>query len=309
MKNKSFITLLLLLAVLITSCKRKDDTEIIKNLSAGLYRSTENIKIQTDKIYYIIEERSANNINHDRLIIWQPKALVIKKISDDAVAYINSLQLELKQKAGLTWTYHIADKNAVDVIFNTNDKGNELYEKMKKYNTDILAVDTSIRNEFDTSMFYISKSDKTIEGSKQDFVNTYFSNTTPTAAMAALLYFENKIRDTENKTLRFCNAEIGEDNRDAICLGPQLLVNQNSSYIKAGGPIVITAGFGDYSKSSSAIIYINGKPSPIGICGATSYTIATPTKPGKYIIPIKGEYYNGYCKVVQTAKVIYEVTP
>jgi hypothetical protein len=165
---------------------------------------------QTAYLYSTLDSRLKDTHAMKQAIIWQPKAMMIKKISDSAYNYIQALETKLKIRASVktdngSSAYALDGKDPVIGIFNTDGKGVELYKQLTQYNIDILNVDSMLTNLFKNTIIDVSLAqnfDKT--ETEEDFTHEYFSNTTTIEALGLLHYYQNQVRVLENKMVTIC---------------------------------------------------------------------------------------------------------
>ena len=69
------------------------------------------------------------------------------------------------------------------------------------------------------------------------------------------------------------------------------LTTINSSNLKAGQPIEITAGLGGFSVVSKPTFVINGKNMPLNTDGVAVYNTIATGKPGRHFIPVTITYF------------------
>ena len=132
------------------------------------------------------------------------------------MTYIAGLKTDLKKEAGLKTnegveSYKESDKTAVMRLFEKKKKGEELFERLKKYKLDILAVDVQIEKEFN-STFVLTTPEFDAAKEKQDFTKTFLNDIPAAAALAMLTKFQNNIKVNENRMATFCNNKISDLN-------------------------------------------------------------------------------------------------
>ena len=93
-------------------------------------------------------------------------------------------------------------------LFEKKEKGEELFERLKNYKHDILAVDEELDKEFNSTIFLTTPAFDMLK-TKQDFTKTFFDDIPTVAALAMLSKFQNNIKVNENRMVTFCNNKIG----------------------------------------------------------------------------------------------------
>jgi hypothetical protein len=175
----------------------------------------------------------------------------------------------------------------VKVLFENEGKGKELYDKLNKFKTNLLNIDPHISYEF-ADRFSFLPSSITVKDNPSSFTDFFFHNNTPFGALAMLTQFQNTISTMENKVLLYC--EESTTSNYVIDDFYSVIVGQNSTYVKAGENIEITAGVGAFSTAGKPEIQINGNIVPLGNEGCAIYKVKALKKPGKHVIPVKISY-------------------
>jgi gliding motility-associated protein GldM len=283
------------IAVFFTACvdKIKTDLNVYKALDEGLVNS--NIVIHNGSLEEcrFLEDKTLDPETSDRAKRWYPKAKLIQELSGEVYNYIEVLKTDLKNESGLkseggNESFREADKNAVVHLFDRKGKGEDLYKRLQKYKTDIMAIDSQITYAFDKTILIISRAFESSENKQQDFTKTFFDDIPAIAALAMLSKFQNNVRITENRMVNFCNnhsCDMGiiYDTYSAI-------ITQSSSYVRTGEEIVISAGIGGFSKAALPKIIIDNKDVQLGYGGSAIYKFNAPAKPGKHIVPVQINY-------------------
>jgi gliding motility-associated protein GldM len=285
---------LLFLFVFFSACTSKQDSSLMiyKTLDESLVISNKVLTNNSATIYASLEEKLRNPVFQERALIWYPRAMRIKHLSDSITAYIDGLKEELKKEAGLLnndieRSYRKEDKQAVTQILITSGKGKELYSRLNRYKEAVLNIDPLLRSNFAKTILITTSAFDSPEN-KGDFTRTYFNNIHVAAALSMLSTFQNKIKVTENKAAAFCNetsCRIG-----FICEFYSPLVGQSSSYVRAGESIEITAGVATFSPAAKPEIIINGHIVPVSSQGVAVYKLSSSKKAGKHVIPVDISY-------------------
>jgi hypothetical protein len=88
---------------------------------------------------------------------------------------------------------------------------------------------------------------------------------------------------------RYCDYRTQDETDHFTVFAP--LININRSFVKPGEVIRITAGIGSFSVLAKPGITIAGNAVPLVASSFAYYEFKAPSRPGKYSIPIKLEYY------------------
>jgi gliding motility-associated protein GldM len=279
-----------------SSCvdKSKNNITVFRATEEGLQQSIQTISISNEILYRSMKERLQDPQNMAYVMIWEPKAMEIKRISDSMIRYLEALKEELKNEAGPDKTgnkgsFKEDDIAAVNHLFNDHEKGKELFDRLIKYRRDILAIDTELNKKVNVNhMIVFARGFDYTKSGPEVFTRTYVNDIPVIAAMAMLSKFENNIKINENELITFCHnktyyVRIIDD-------FPTALITQSSNYVKAGEEIEITAGIGTYSAIVQPKININGKDIALSNEPVAIYKLKASMKSGKYHIPVKIEF-------------------
>jgi len=273
----------------------KNELAVYKAADEGFYVSNQNISASTLEIYRSMENRLSDPLTREHTIIWQPKAAVVHQLSTDLIKYISGLRNQLtngKERGSEEYRKIIGDNNnegVVQVLFGDEGKGEELYLKLKKYEKEMLAIDSEINSVFAYTSIAISREFEKGENRSEEFTKTYFHNMPVIGALSMLSKFENNVTNMENQFIRFCHNKTY-----VIVCGfgsrPHPVVTQSSSYVKAGDEIEINAGIHDFTTAALPRVTIKNTAVPVNPDGVAIYRFKTSITPGKYSVPVKIEY-------------------
>ncbi len=278
-----------------SSCSDNSEStlNVFRATEEGLQQSNKTISQANEAIYHSLKEQLADSRNWESTIIWQPKAMYIKELSDSIIKYIRELKEELKNEAGTdkpgdNGSSQEGNLTVTDHVFESHGRGKELFEKLLKYRQDVLLVDSGLNEMFrDNVIIFIGNFDYT-RNDKAAFIKTYFNNIPLIATNAMLSKFENNVKIIENRLVTYCyNRTFIIDEHYTVF---RAIVAQSSNYVKAGDEIEITAGVGSFSTASQPKFMIDGKLISGDENGIVVYKFKTPSKAGKYSKAIKIEY-------------------
>jgi hypothetical protein len=106
-------------------------------------------------------------------------------------------------------------------------------------------------------------------------------------AIMVLTEFQNSVRVFENRTIAFCRQQIPSSD---VFFMYSPLIAQNSTYLKAGETLEITAGVGGFVGQANPKFKIRGMALDINDSGFVRYTMKAPLQPGTYSIPLEIDY-------------------
>ncbi len=241
-------------------------------VNQSLITSNENISSSNGILYKSLEEKLTEPQSAEKAKVWEPMAMTARKYSADLTDYIESLKLDLKKGADLKMKWDKVKKDSVEDyrmdnldastrLFETNGKGKELEARLQKYKQDMLNIDPSIKAQFESTFPVNVKPPLSQEGTEKDFTQSFFHMTPTIAALTMLSKFQNNVKNAENMVVTYCHNQIGKVERHMDKAG--ILVGQSSNYLMPGQELIVTAGVGAYSSSSSATISINGSSVPV----------------------------------------------
>jgi len=297
--NKQLSPAILFIVTLISSCSNNSQNDLVKinALYEGLKISNSLIHNQTVGVYESLEEKLASYGSKEKAMIWYPKAAIIKMYSDSIRKFIGGLKTGLANEK--------SEENAVELLFETNNKGNELYDKLIAYKKSILSVDPELEEVFRNNIVIITQSFDSINPGPQNFIKVFFHDTSKEMALSILSRFENNIHIAELETVTFCNVQVN-NNYDGMKI-LSTLISQSTTHAKPGEMIEISAGVGSYSTSGDPHIKINGIAVSLSN-GVANYRFKASPKPGKHSIQVTIDFINDDGRNMTTTKNIHYTT-
>lgn len=269
-----------------------------KVVDKSLTNSNEVISASNETIYKSLESKLNDPNSAEKAKIWEPKAMMAKKYSDDLFNYIEGLKFELKKEADLhmIWNEDLKDSvedyradnlDASTRLFENRGKGEELRKKLEEYRTNMLSIDPMIKKEYESTFQINTVPPKTLDGKQKDFTQSYFHMTPTVAALTMLSMFQNDVKNAENEIINFCHSQIGAVK--VIYDQFAAIVGQSSNYLMPGEKMEISAGVGAFSKSAQPQITINGSSIPVNSEGVASYSV-TASGAGNHSVPVNVTY-------------------
>jgi gliding motility-associated protein GldM len=267
----------------------KNNLTVFKALDESLVRSNYLLGISCENTCRVMEDKLNDPSTNYRATVWYAKAMQIQKLSRGVINYIEDLKMELKKEAGLTeeGIFKEGDLNIVNRFFSKNAKGEEFFTRLQKYKKDVLAIDDLIMNEFEKTTTLTTKEFDVSKGGKT-FTETFLNEVTTIEGLTMLSKFQNNIRVIESRTILFCREQIPSSERFYEYYNG--IVSQNSSCVKTGEEIEITAGIGAFSSFPKPEIIIGGRKIPIDETGAAISKFKAIGKPGKHFVPVQISY-------------------
>lgn len=251
-----------------------------KTVDRSLMTASGIVEQKNQDIFKSFQRKLDDPKTHEKTAIWMPKAEQAKKLADEMYAYIDALKDELKKEAGLKTVegqpvYKEDDLDASTRLFISRPpegkgKGKELYEKLKAFKEQLMAIDPAIKTDVGPGLpldLAIPKSNN--QATNSEWAYGYFHMTPAVASITILSKFQNDIKNSEAQVVEYCHKEIGEV--EIIYDEFQAFAGTNSQYLMPGEELMITAGVGAFSKAARPTITIDGASVAIKPDGSAEY--------------------------------------
>lgn len=286
------ISVLFTLALSFSSCSDISERELVllTAIEESLINSNMTINRSTESLFALINESLADPTTAYKAQRWQPKALEVRKLTAEMYNYLEKIKSELKKDAVIisdndNTKFNEKGSYAVKQKFITQDKGKELFVNLSKYKNDILSIDPDSKEVFKDFLLVATRIDS-LDITKQNVNGILFENASVIASLVALSHFQNNLKNIENRMVQFCAHKIPSTCGFLFDVYSPI-VAQNSSFLRGGQVMEITAGVGAFSKAAKPVIVFNGKTLPLNESGVAVYKFKAPSKPGKYAVPVK----------------------
>lgn len=258
MINLMYLVLTALLALNVSS----EILNAFRTVNNSLVQSNTIIDAKNQTIFQSIEAKLADPKTAERATIWKPKADEAKALSEATNTYIEQLKLTLKQEAGLTIEngeekYKEDNLEAATRLMDTKGKGQELYNQLKTFKEKILAIDPTIKEQFEHSLPIDLGIPKTNNKGNNDWTSAYFRMTPAIAAVTILTKFQNDVKNAEAQIVDFCHNKIGQVEVVYDQFTP--FVGTNSTYLMPGQQFEVTLGIGAFSAKAQPQISVGGQ--------------------------------------------------
>ena len=263
MINMMYLVLTAMLALNVSA----EILNAFKVVNNSLQTSNDGLSTENGAIMQDIAAKAAAPESKLKAEIWQPKAQKAAAYSKELYDYIEALKNELKQQAGYKpesgdSTYKIDDLDApIRVMGNesgSENKGEELRQKLVKYKSDLLAIDPEIAKEFATKLPLNLEKPKSEEGNGDlSWSDSYFHMTPAIASLTILGKFQNDVKNSENDVVTYCQSQIGAVKVRFDKTG--VIAGTSATYVMPGDKLNIYAGVGAFSSASHPTITINGQ--------------------------------------------------
>ncbi|HEY6900814.1 MAG TPA: GldM family protein [Puia sp.] len=267
-----------------------------KTVNHSIERSNRVITEKNDLTYKSFDAKVADPQTATLAKIWAPPANQAKKLSSDLTTYIEGLKEKLIDESSpqvKDGKKEFADGNldAATRIFDGKGEGKVLYDKLRKYRTDLLelvdpshypdvsdTVKSSLKKQKDEFARRLpldtripeSESGNALTGdSAKDWTVRYFHMTPTIAALTILSKFQSDVKNSESQVIDYLHKQIGEVKVIFDKFEP--LVGTNATYLMPGEELEVKAGIGAFSAAAKPKVYINGSLQPLGDDGTALY--------------------------------------
>ncbi|MDP4128715.1 MAG: gliding motility protein GldM [Bacteroidota bacterium] len=292
MINMMYLVLTALLALNVSA----EILNAFKTVNTSIGKSNQVITEKNDLTYKSFENKLNDAQTHAQAAIWEPKAIVAKKLSGDLFDELETLKKKLKQESGLEVNkngeevYREADLDAPIRLMGNQGQGKVLYDDLKKYKQQLLNVlnpeefagqpliqadiikaraDFAKQLPLDLSVPKSQSGNPSTGDSTKDWVNNYFHMTPTIAALTILSKFQNDVKNSEAQMIDYLHKKIGEVK--VVYDKFQVLAQASSNYVMPGDELDITAGVGAFSAAAKPVITINGQPQALGADGTADF--------------------------------------
>lgn len=267
-----------------------------KTVNHSIERSNTVITEKNDLTYKSFEAKLADPQTANLAKTWAPPAMEAKKLSTDLTSYIETLKEDLINKSNPQMKdgkreFTDGNLDAATRLFDTEKAGGILYERLKKYRLDLLAlvdpshypevsdtIKSSLRAQKEEFAHRLpldtripsSESGNALTGdSAKDWTVRYFHMTPTIAALTILSKFQSDVKNSESQVIDYLHKQIGEVKVIFDKFEP--LVGTNATYLMPGDELDVKAGIGAFSAAAKPKVYINGALQPLGDDGTAEY--------------------------------------
>ena len=276
MINMMYLVLTALLALNVSA----EILNAFKTVDRSLMIASSVAEQKNEEIFKSFKAKLEDPTSREKAAIWEPKAQQAKKISDELYNYIEALKLELKKESGLKTVDGKEEFKEDDLDAGTRllvqyapegkGKGKELFEKLKAYKEQLLAIDPDMKKEIEVGLpLDLTIPPTTSDAGKSDWAYAYFHMTPTIAAITIMSKFQNDVKNSESKAVEFCHKQIGQV--EIIYDQFQAFAGTNTQYLMPGEELFITAGIGAFSKAAQPSISIDGANVPLNAEGTAEY--------------------------------------
>jgi hypothetical protein len=217
-----------------------------------------------------LKSKTEGPITHIKASIWFLKAKKLNEYTTEILKYVDSLK-------ALQSNNERINKSMTTFLIN----------KLVEYELNMFAIDSQLiyvlRDH--VSVFPTILRSKDRRGEKANLFLDKLDNETQ---LIFLKQLQSNIAHMASVMIEFCNHKMSShvvhwDTYSAI-------IGQNTTHLKAGETLEITAGLGAFNNQSNPVIKILGKKIPLNENAYVEYKMKVAEKPGKYEVPVKISY-------------------
>ena len=257
-------------SLVLISCTNhsKQDVEVIKALNESIESSNRFLAASIAEALISLNSKLNDPCTSERAKVWSSKANKIQELSKDLFDHLENIKQKIKDSPV---------------------RSEEIFEKIKNYQKQILQVDPKITDQFQQSLKVFTLGIDSSTNHQEKLFQEYFKNASATSTIALLNKLQNNIRFNEERIITFCNEHV-------VCMIDWITnVNypfaiQSSTIVMPNESIEITAGLTSFVFNKPPQVYIYDKSIPLNADGFATYKFKVLTKPGKYYIPVKINY-------------------
>ncbi len=251
-RQKMINIMYLVLTALLALNVSKEVLNAFQVVDKSLQTSTGIANVSTGQIMNSFEEKRKDASSRANVEKWQPMAARTITLSQQAFSDIEAAKKDLLALKDTSLSKDNLD--ASSHLFITEKRGQALYDRMIKLQSDLLLIDPEIAKEFATKLpINIATNDP----DKEKWTIKSFNSMPTVATLTILSKLQNDIKASENQIVAYCHSKVGEVvvKYDAFAA----LVGQSSNYLMPGQKIKITGGLGAFSSNNTPSVSINGQ--------------------------------------------------
>jgi hypothetical protein len=222
----------------------------------------------------------------ERAIAWVPLVEKVKTNSSGFIRYTDSLIDAIEKLAEGR-----QGKDIVSKLFFDEKVNKVLYNRMVQFKKDILKTEDEflMRDLKEGKMLVLTtKINDSLIKDDQIFGELYFKNSSAAEATSLLRIFQSNIRVMENTLLDYVIIRTSASFCGYYVYMP--VISQNSTIVRPGEKIEISAGVGYFSRQARRKIIIDNQLMRETHDAISTYTISAPEHPGTYSVPVKIEF-------------------
>jgi gliding motility-associated protein GldM len=285
MINMMYLVLTALLALNVSS----EILNAFKTVNRSLENTNVTVNHSTETIMKSLLDKLSDPTTAAKAQIWYPRAQQAQTLTKPIFDYIKGLKERIIDESGgdhkdPNTKFKEDNLETPTRIMVEKGQGKKLYDLLAKYKSDLLAIDPSIKAEFENSLpIDLTKPDSRNRAGKT-WEGAYFHMVPSVAALTILSKFQMDVKTSENRVAQFCHNKVGEvvvryDTYAAFA-------ETDKSYVMPGDEMEITAGVGAFSKAALPTVNIEGVTVPLDVDGAAHRKLNAATSLGKHALNV-----------------------
>jgi gliding motility-associated protein GldM len=262
MINMMYLVLTAMLALNVSS----EILNAFKTVNKSLEESNKVVSISTGDIMASLQAKLSDAGTAEKAKIWHPHAVKVQELTTTLNNYIQGIKDKILLEAGADYakkdsTYKDDNLDIATRLLVDKGEGKVLYNKLKQYQVDLLAIDPTIAKQFATSLPINLEKPQTQNKGNNTWEAAYFRMVPTVAALTILSKFQNDVKTSENKVVTFCHEQVGKVEFRFNQYEP--IIGQNSQVLLAGQELEITAGLAAFNSDQKPTVTIGGAVVPL----------------------------------------------
>jgi gliding motility-associated protein GldM len=285
MINMMYLVLTALLALNVSS----EILNAFKTVNRSLENTNVTVNHSTETIMKSLLDKLSDPTTAAKAQIWYPKAQQAQTLTKPLFEFIQGLKNRIIDESGgdhkdPSTKYKEDNLETPTRIMVEKGQGKELYKRLAQYKNDLLAIDPSIKAEFENSLPIDLTKPESRNKAGKTWEGAYFHMVPSVAALTILSKFQMDVKTSENRVAQFCHNKVGEvvvryDTYAAFA-------ETDKSYVMPGDEMEITAGVGAFSKAALPTVNIEGVTVPLDVDGAAHRKLNAATSLGKHALNV-----------------------
>jgi hypothetical protein len=302
--NKPLFCLAVIM-VLLAGCRRREDLNQLKAINRSFENANNIIQENNKLVWEALVQKRHDPSYHEYGEIWEPRGGRIKKQADAIVVIIEELKSGLLKQSD---SLQKEQAPLIDELYSSDGPGYKLVCRLAAFKDSFPAIirvedfvdyphkQASMKAEIPRLLSTVPLLTGYTDSLNADlrklhvkkWLKENFSGTTPAMALVVLNRIENDLLVTTNEFMNFCFNQIDK----IICgwRGFHAVAVLNSSYVKQGQQIEVTAGVVDFYTYTKPRITMDGKEIDLNKDATAVHQFTANGRPGKHSIRVQIEF-------------------
>jgi hypothetical protein len=274
------IVALTVFVMALTACQHQKQEEIqLETINHSLVNSNKLIAQNSGQVFWSIVRKGSDAIEY-KSKIWLPIADTIQKSTKAITTYIDIIKLDA-HRAGIE---RFQKEGIPEKLFKRLD----IYKKILStaIHPEKLTEDPNSQKQLRIQTDDLNRHMPVTSTAVDSFIHQLpGKNATAISLLVFLNKLQNDILISESIFMDYCHFQ----SRMGGCMDfdqPHAIAALNSSYVKGGDTLDISAGVGEFSVAFRPTIIIDGRKIPLSADGVAVCTKKAAQRPGRYAIPV-----------------------